>query len=108
MLDPNAIYERDCAAGMKEIAPGSVDLAFADPPFNIGYDYDVYHDKRAAEDYLDWSKRWGEQVVRVAFAQVTRDVSVAGNLFDEWGDTHTVLVHEMPHVTMRIDCLPED
>ena len=45
MLEPNQIYERECTAGMKEIAPGSVDLAFADPPFNIGYDYDVYDDR---------------------------------------------------------------
>ena len=27
MLDPNAIYERDCTEGMRDIAPGSVDLA---------------------------------------------------------------------------------
>jgi site-specific DNA-methyltransferase (adenine-specific) len=64
LLDPNAIYERDCAAGMNEIAPGSVDLAFADPPFNIGYDYDVYDDAREAEHYLDWSRQWIEGVYR--------------------------------------------
>jgi site-specific DNA-methyltransferase (adenine-specific) len=42
-----------------------VDLAFADPPFNIGYDYDVYDDRRDAEHYLDWSRDWMAQVVRV-------------------------------------------
>ena len=43
---------------------GSVDLAFADPPFNIGYKYDVYEDRMAADKYLAWSKKWGEALVR--------------------------------------------
>jgi DNA modification methylase len=61
----NTLYHGDCIAGMGRLDAGCVDLAFADPPFNIGYDYDVYHDKRAAEDYLEWSKRWGAEVVRL-------------------------------------------
>lgn len=60
MLEANAIYKRDCIEGMKDLAPGSVDLVFADPPFNIGYDYDVYDDAREAEHYLDWSQQWIE------------------------------------------------
>ena len=58
MLAANEIHERDCIQGMKEIAPSSVDLAFADPPFNIGYDYDVYDDARETGHYLDWSRQW--------------------------------------------------
>ena len=38
--------------------PGSVDLVFADPPFNIGYDYDVYDDSQSTESYLDWCRQW--------------------------------------------------
>ncbi len=55
----------DCITELDKLAAGSVDLAFADPPFNIGYDYDEYDDKRSCEDYLDWSKRWIAGVVRV-------------------------------------------
>lgn len=44
---------------------GSVDLAFADPPFNIGYDYDVYDDRRSRRDYLDFSRQWIAAVSRV-------------------------------------------
>ena len=44
----NKLFNCDCIAGMKELPAGSVDLAFADPPFNIGYEYDVYHDKLRA------------------------------------------------------------
>jgi site-specific DNA-methyltransferase (adenine-specific) len=43
----------------------SVDLAFADPPFNIGYEYDVYEDRRSSNDYLDWCRGWLTEVCRV-------------------------------------------
>jgi len=45
-------------------AGGERGLAFADPPFNIGYKYDVYEDRRAAEEYLDWTRQWGKALVR--------------------------------------------
>ena len=43
---------------MQSLATGSVDLVFADPPFNIGYDYDVYQDNLEADDYLKWTSSW--------------------------------------------------
>jgi DNA modification methylase len=49
---------------MSEIPEASVDLAFADPPFNIGYTYDVYEDRMAADEYLAWTKRWAEALIR--------------------------------------------
>ncbi len=58
------LYNSDCIAGMKRIPQGSVDLAFADPPFNIGYKYDIYEDRLKAEEYLDWSRKWGKALVR--------------------------------------------
>lgn len=63
-MELDRLYNQDCIKAMAKIAKGSVDLAFADPPFNIGYKYDVYEDRRAADDYLDWSKKWGEALVR--------------------------------------------
>ncbi|MSU79239.1 MAG: site-specific DNA-methyltransferase [Gemmataceae bacterium] len=50
---------------MAKLEAGSVDLVFADPPFNIGYKYDVYEDRKSADDYLAWSQSWAEQVHRV-------------------------------------------
>lgn len=50
----------DCVKGMEKLPEGSVDLAFADPPFNIGYEYDEYDDRKAAEHYLDWCRSWGK------------------------------------------------
>ena len=43
----NTVDCGDCITEMNALAAGSVDLAFADPPFNIGYAYDVYHDRVA-------------------------------------------------------------
>src|SRR6476659_2613268 len=59
------IHNRDCVAGMNALPAGSVDLVFADPPFNIGYDYDVYHDAKDYNDYLAWSRDWIGAVHRV-------------------------------------------
>jgi DNA modification methylase len=61
----NHLHHADCIAGMASLEAGSVDLVFADPPFNIGYKYDVYEDRKTADDYLTWTKTWGEQVKRV-------------------------------------------
>jgi site-specific DNA-methyltransferase (adenine-specific) len=65
MVELDRVYQEDCISGMARLPDGSVDLAFADPPFNIGYDYDAYDDTRAEEEYLAWTLRWGEQVRRV-------------------------------------------
>ncbi len=55
----------DCLEQLSLLPEGAAQLAFADPPFNIGYDYDAYDDKRSSEDYLDWSLRWMKEVQRV-------------------------------------------
>jgi DNA modification methylase len=54
----NNVHQGDCIELLEKIEPGSVDLAFADPPFNIGYQYDVYHDRRDGEEYIEWNRRW--------------------------------------------------
>ncbi len=49
----------DCIAQMKKWPQQSIDLIFADTPYNIGFNYDgVYIDKRSDEDYLDWTRQW--------------------------------------------------
>ena len=61
----NQIVAGDCIEQLEKLPAGCVDLVFADPPFNIGYKYDVYDDQKTADEYLDWSRRWMEQVQRV-------------------------------------------
>ena len=59
------LHKGDCIKGMAKIASGSADLIFADPPFNIGYEYDVYNDRQSAESYLDWTREWAREVKRL-------------------------------------------
>lgn len=61
----NEVWAGDCVQQLARVPEGAVDLAFADPPFNIGYEYDVYHDRRAKAEYLDWTDRWLDAVRRV-------------------------------------------
>lgn len=53
------------APGLKA---GCARLVFADPPFNIGYDYDVYRDDRPADKYLEWADRWLANAARLVAA----------------------------------------
>ena len=64
-LARNAIHQGDCIKLMDKMDAGSVDLSFADPPFNIGYKYDVYDDRQTYDDYLSWSRDWISGVHRI-------------------------------------------
>jgi DNA modification methylase len=64
-LTTNRIYHGDCIGLLDRVEPGSIDLVFADPPFNIGYQYDVYHDEQADNEYLQWTRRWMSGVHKV-------------------------------------------
>jgi len=60
----NRIVQGDCVEQLRRLTEGAVDLAFADPPFNIGYEYDEYDDRKPADVYLDWSREWIAGVIR--------------------------------------------
>ncbi|MDB4475314.1 site-specific DNA-methyltransferase [Pirellulales bacterium] len=62
---PSRVREGDCLDLLSRITSDSIPLAFADPPFNIGYAYDTYNDHRTSDDYLEWSKRWMSEIRRV-------------------------------------------
>jgi site-specific DNA-methyltransferase (adenine-specific) len=61
-LVANRIYQGDCIKRLSQVEAASIDLVFADPPFNIGYEYDVYDDRQSSQDYLHWSRGWIEGV----------------------------------------------
>lgn len=52
------IYLGDCIDVMEELPAGCVDLVFADPPFNVGYEYDQYVDSKTRSDYIAWTGQW--------------------------------------------------
>lgn len=60
------LYEGDCIEVMRRLAPDTVDLAFADPPFNLGKDYaSGIDDRRAEADYVAWCHAWLGEMIRV-------------------------------------------
>ncbi len=54
----NKIICGDCIEVLGKIDKPFADLIFADPPFNIGYKYDKYHDKVKKKNYIAWTKDW--------------------------------------------------
>jgi len=54
----NKIICGDCIEVLSSIRKPFADLIFADPPFNIGYEYDKYNDKVEHKNYIAWTKDW--------------------------------------------------
>ena len=61
----NKIIQGDCLEVMRKIPNNSVDVTFADPPFNLKKKYNSYYDKHEFEEYLFWCKKWLYEMVRV-------------------------------------------
>jgi DNA modification methylase len=55
-LGINKIYCIDCLEGLRKLPDKSIDLAFIDPPYNVGKDYEVYKDDMPEEDYIEMIK----------------------------------------------------
>lgn len=81
------------------VADASVDLIFADPPFNLGKDYGKgINDAIADEEYLAWCRSWVADCVRIlrpsgAFylwnlprwnVELGHALNMAGMLFRHW------------------------
>jgi site-specific DNA-methyltransferase (adenine-specific) len=54
----NDLVLGDCIELMNHWPAGAIDLIFADPPYNIGYQYDHYDDNRGHDDYVGWTDQW--------------------------------------------------
>src|SRR5947209_5444659 len=90
-MDTDRILQGDCLALLAELPEACVDLAFADPPFNIGYEYDVYDDRKARADYLAWTETW--------LAAVRRVLKPAGSFYVAIGDEYAA------EIKVRLDGL---
>ncbi len=64
-MEVNKVYLGDCIETMKALPEKSIDLVFADPPFNIGIKYDVHNDNMSYEEYYQWSERWIKEAYRL-------------------------------------------
>jgi DNA modification methylase len=93
----SGLYNEDCLTGLQKLPPGVVDLAFADPPFNIGYKYDVYRDSLDDDEYLQWCSRWIGEVVRVLKDDGTFWLAIG----DEYAAELKVLMQRQHHLVCR-------
>ena len=61
----NQILLGDCLKLFNNIPDNSIDMTFADPPFNLQKKYASYKDNLAFQEYLDWCEMWISEMVRV-------------------------------------------
>lgn len=56
----------DCLSVMKKMKDKSINLIFADPPYNIGKDFGNNADKwKTVDSYISWCKEWIDECMRV-------------------------------------------
>lgn len=79
MMEINKIYLKDCIEGMKELPEDSIDLIFADPPYNLQLKNELYRPNQSLvdavndewdkfssfEEYDDFTKKWLSECRRV-------------------------------------------
>ena len=113
------IWLGDSIDWLRSLESGSVDLVFADPPYNIKKaEWDTFESQ---QQYVAWSVRWIEQAARVlkpdgtlyvcGFSEILADLRLPAscffkgcrwlvwhyknkaNLGDDWGRSHESILH---------------
>ncbi|GGH67346.1 DNA methyltransferase [Phaeocystidibacter marisrubri] len=113
------LYNVDAILFLKSLEPQSVDLIFADPPYNIKKaQWDSFKSQR---EYVEWSMTWIKEAARVlrptgslyicGFSEILADVKWAAshlfegckwlvwfyrnkaNLSNDWGRSHESILH---------------
>ena len=127
----NILYEGDSIEWLKSLSSETVDLIFADPPYNIKKaDWDKFESQ---EKYIEWSMQWIRESSRVlkktgtlyicGFSEILADLKHPSmkyfkgckwivwyyknkaNLVKDWGRSHESILHlrKSVHFTMNID-----
>jgi len=130
-LGESALLEGDSLEWLRSLDDESVDMAFADPPYNIKKaDWDKFDSQ---EEYIKWSMRWIEEVYRVlkstgtlyicGFSEILADLKHPSmkcfkgckwlvwyyknkaNLGKDWGRSHESILHlrKSKSKTLNID-----
>lgn len=63
--DEHKIIHGDVLKGLSELPSESIDLIFADPPYNIGKDFDGLVENWKEEEFLEWCYTWLDECYRV-------------------------------------------
>lgn len=64
--DHSIVILGNCVEELKKIEDNTINLIFADPPYNIGKDFGNNKDKwKNTENYITWCKTWIDECFRV-------------------------------------------
>ncbi len=91
------VFQGDCLQKMKALPAASVHLVFADPPFNIGYEYDVYRDQLNDQEYIDWCRTWTAEVARILRPDGTFWLAIG----DEYVAELKVMIQQQHRLVLR-------
>lgn len=58
-------HNQDCLDLMASIPASSVQMLFADPPFNLRKKYSSYKDDLPFNEYIEWTEQWLKESLRV-------------------------------------------
>ncbi len=61
----NVVHCGDAIEILKRYPDSSIDLVFADPPYNLDKPYGSYDDERENKRYIDWCNSWLSEYVRI-------------------------------------------
>jgi len=61
----NVVHCGDAVEILRKYQDNSVDLAFADPPYNLEKAYNSYEDEQDEERYIAWCNSWLREYIRV-------------------------------------------
>ncbi len=84
----NKIHIGDCIKYMESLPAECVDLAFADPPYNLQKSYSAYKDDKGDKAYIEWCNRWLEQMARI----IKRTGSLYVLNLPKWSVHHAVFL----------------
>jgi site-specific DNA-methyltransferase (adenine-specific) len=59
------VHNVDCIDLMRSMPSGSVNMIFADPPFNLNKKYSSYKDNLPFDEYMAWTKEWLTEACRI-------------------------------------------
>lgn len=64
-LPLNKIILGDAVKELRKLPSDSCDVIIIDPPYNIGKDFGNNSDKRELNEYVEWSKNWINEAIRI-------------------------------------------
>lgn len=61
----NRVIQGDILEVLRQYPNESVDLVFADPPYNLDKAYNTYEDEKDRNTYLEWCNLWLDEYIRI-------------------------------------------